>query len=463
MFGTEPSPQAHLWEAEHLISGMRDYAQIGRELFWQRLIIYLAALLLAGYYFSVSMSVITAGLLILAESVDFNAFSHVLASGTDPSAAPGNLRRLQIGAALNVTVICFFVLWISKMEGPGAHFTPLFVLVAASLFAAMNTHQLVSILKIRVAFYSLTFLLIPVWDIWVLKAPLGDSAWLRLFTNIFFLYFLVQCAVTFMRFYRKQIEQIDRLREEHEKVEAALRVKSEFLATMSHELRTPMTSINGAVILARSGKLGALPKQIDSVLAIAETNCRRLSALINDILDLQKIEAGKAVFDIKPLELGYFLRAAIETNSPYGQQFKVDFAPDLPRSEVYVLADRNRLDQVMSNLLSNAAKFSNPGDTVTIRLEADDHTARILVIDTGIGLDESHRDVVFDKFSQVDASDKRRIGGTGLGMNISKRILEAQGARIDYRKNAGPGTTFFVEMKRIQPATEPHREVVGTA
>jgi signal transduction histidine kinase len=118
--------------------------------------------------------------------------------------------------------------------------------------------------------------------------------------------------------------------------------------------------------------------------------------------------------ELELVELGEFLNAAIEMNSPYGAEFKVDFHTELPSNQVFVQADRHRLNQVMANLLSNAAKFSHAGDTVTIRLE----------------------------------TDKRQVGGSGLGMAISEQILAAHGATIDYRKNPGPGTTFIVEMKR---------------
>ncbi len=428
---------------------LRDYATVGMALFWQRMLIYSAGIAIGAYYIDTRLALIALALFSISEAFDLLTFRKILHTKTfDPRTRSRARMQVLIGGALNSGTICIIVLWISAIEGPGIHYMAFFILFAASLFAAMNSHQLISLLKIKMVFYGTTFLFIPAWDIVHTGAALSSPAWMHLFTNVFFLYFMIECARIFMHLYQRQLEQIETLRQEHEKVETAYRKKSEFLSTMSHELRTPMTSINGAVILARSGKLGELPPRVNSTLAIAEVNCRRLSMLINDVLDLQKIESGKMKLEIEPLELGEFLNAAIEMNSPYGAEFKVDFHTELPSNQVFVQADRHRLNQVMANLLSNAAKFSHAGDTVTIRLEADERTARILVIDTGIGLSEADRDTVFDQFSQVDASDKRQVGGSGLGMAISEQILAAHGATIDYRKNPGPGTTFTVEMKR---------------
>lgn len=440
------------WNGTHLPQQMRDYARVGISLFWQRQASFISALILAGYYYDLRLAILNFVLVVICEAYDMWCFRRILRMPQDDRRALRlGLIGLYFGTVVSAAAIVFFVIWISAVQGPRTHFMPLFFLFAASLFAAMNNHQLLPVLKLRLIIYGIAFLFIPAWDIWQTSAPIQSPLWTQMFTNIFVLYFVVDCSRVFLNIYRRLMQQMDRLREEHEKTKIAYKAKSEFLSTMSHELRTPMTSINGAVILARSGQLGDLPKQVDSVLGIAQMNCARLSALINDILDLQKIEAGKLGFSFKAVELGDFLRRSLQANSAYGEKFNVNFVPELLEEPIYVEADERRLEQVMANILSNAAKFSHPGDPVTVRLEADDHVARILVVDQGVGLAEEHRDLVFDQFSQLDASDKRHIGGTGLGMNISKRILDAHNGTIDYRKNAGPGTTFFVELRRVRP------------
>ncbi|WP_127903599.1 sensor histidine kinase [Solirhodobacter olei] len=437
----------------HLPQQMHDYASTGIALFWQRMMSWGAGFVLAAYYYSFWLALLNLGIVLLSEIFDLWSCRRILRRPlTDVRDIRQNLTLLYLGTIFSSIGIVYFALWISDVQGPTTHFMPLFFLVAASVFAAMNNHQILPILRLRITIYGAAFLFIPAWDIWRTGANIHSELWMQMFTAAFVLYFLIDCSRIFLGLYRRQMRQMDELRAEHERTKIAYKAKTEFLSTMSHELRTPMTSINGAVSLARSGQLGEVPKRVDSVLGIAQQNCGKLSALINDILDLQKIEAGKLEMNFRSLELGGFLKRSLEINAPYGAKCNVTFRAETSGEPVFVEADENRLEQVMANLLSNAAKFSHPGSEVVVRLEAEDKLARILVIDQGVGLSEEHRELVFDQFSQLDSSDTRRIGGTGLGLNICRRILDLHHATIDYRKNEGPGTCFFIEMERCQPA-----------
>lgn len=445
-----------------VIRQMQDYAGVGINLFWQRQMIFGAALALAAYYYDARLALITLVLICLSETYDYLTFKKIIAwKGRDPRIARRFMIRLYLGTFLSAGIIVYYAVWISYKQGPTTHFMPLFFLFAAALFAAMNNHQLLSVLILRMIMYGLTFLLIPVWDIWVTGASIHSELWTQLFTSIFVLYFIIDCSRIYMNFYRTNMKQMDALRQEHEMTKQAYKAKSEFLSTMSHELRTPMTSINGSVSLALSGRLGEVPEKVAAVLSIAQRNCTRLSTLIDDILDLQKMESGKMVFDLKPMKLGAFVQRTVAINQPYADTFSVTFNTDIPAEDVYVSVDKSRLEQVMANLLSNAAKFSYPGGKVVVKIEASDDIARLLVIDQGVGLSEEHREKVFDQFSQIDSSDERKVGGTGLGMNISKRIIEAHDGIIDYFKNEGQGTTFFIDLKRLPDtaSTEESRPV----
>lgn len=429
---------------------LRDYATVGRALFWQRQVSFLIALTVGAIYFDPRLA-LASGLLVLASEVyDAWCFRDLLAGAR--IAQPvlrWRLLSIYVGTLLSAGMVAFYAVWISIGELPGNHFVPLFLLFAASLFAAMHNHQIVSVISLRLAIYGATFLAIPIRDL-VLHRPGFDSPlWTQLITAVIVFYFMVECARAFRKLYITQRRQIEALKVEHEQAMVASRAKSDFLSIVSHELRTPMTSILGSVILARSGKLGQLPDRIDKILGIAQSNCARLADLINDVLDLQKIEAGKMTFAFEEIQLQAFVENAIAMNAPYGERFRVAFALEMPEEPVYVCSDRNRLNQVLANLLSNAAKFSFEGGTVTVRIDAGSERVRLLVIDRGIGLAESHRKLVFDEFSQVESPDVRRSGGTGLGMNISKRLMESLGGTIDYMKNDGPGTTFFIELQRI--------------
>jgi len=224
------------------------------------------------------------------------------------------------------------------------------------------------------------------------------------------------------------------------------RIKTEFISTVSHELRTPLTSIRGSLGLIAGGVTGAVSEKAKSLLNIAINNNDRLIRLINDILDLDKIEAGQMVFQEKPLEIMPLLEAAVAENRAYAEQFGVELfvEPGLP--EVKVKADSDRLMQVMANLLSNAAKFSPPNGQVTLSATRQQGMVRVAVQDHGPGIPEEFRSRIFDKFAQADASDSRHQGGTGLGLSIAKNIVERMGGRIGFKTQVGAGTTFYFEL-----------------
>ena len=224
------------------------------------------------------------------------------------------------------------------------------------------------------------------------------------------------------------------------------RMKDEFVSTVSHELRTPLTSIQGSLGLVANGVTGPLPPAAKPLVDIAHKNCGRLILLINDILDSEKIAAGKMTFAFKDQELMPLLEQAIESNRAYGAQFGVRFETGETVPGARVEVDADRMNQVMTNLLSNAAKFSPRGDVVTIAVRRAEGRLRISVTDHGPGVPPEFRDRIFQKFSQADASDRRAKGGTGLGLNISKAIVEKHHGSLSFVSEVGKGTTFVVEV-----------------
>jgi len=231
----------------------------------------------------------------------------------------------------------------------------------------------------------------------------------------------------------------------------AERMKKEFTSTLSHELRTPLTSIIGSLQLVNSGVLGEAPKDICDLTTVAERNGQRLLDLINDILDIEKIESGKLTLVSQALRLDELVREAIVLNKGFAERFKVRFEArgELPPWEVH--ADHKRLLQVMTNLLSNAAKFSPEGGVVEITLEERGDSLRIAVHDRGPGIPEAFRGKIFGRFAQADSTATRQKGGTGLGLAICKRLIELMHGRIGYEDRAGGGTTFWFELRRHSP------------
>jgi PAS domain S-box-containing protein len=222
-------------------------------------------------------------------------------------------------------------------------------------------------------------------------------------------------------------------------------MKTEFVATVSHELRTPLTVIVGALALLKEELTTPTPDQ-KMMLAMASENSARLQTLVDDMLDFEKIASGTAVFDVQPVALGPFLVRALDLNRVYADRFKVRYELRGPLPPVALLADPERLMQVMANLLSNAAKFSPENGVVTLAAKVAGDRLRVLVTDRGPGVPAGFRARIFEKFAQADSSDARQKGGTGLGLSISKAIIEKLGGHIGYESEPGAGATFYFEL-----------------
>lgn len=221
------------------------------------------------------------------------------------------------------------------------------------------------------------------------------------------------------------------------------RMKSEFVSTISHELRTPLTSIAGSLTLISGGAAGEVSPKVARLVGIARQNSERLIRLINDILDLEKAEAGKLEFQFSVRSLRAEVSSVAEFNRGFAQSLGV--AIDLEEGDdADVFIDSDRLTQVLTNLISNAAKFSPPGGTVRIRVDREDPGVRVTVSDNGPGIPAEFCARIFQKFAQADASDSRAKSGTGLGLSIAKTITEKLGGRIGFDTVPGKGTSFFI-------------------
>lgn len=228
--------------------------------------------------------------------------------------------------------------------------------------------------------------------------------------------------------------------------EEASRFKSEFTSTVSHELRTPLTSIRGSLGLIASGVMGALKPDIGRLIGIACDNTERLLFLINDILDISKIESGKMDFVMGPVDLKVVLLQSIEANQAYGEQYGVKYHLNDVVDGITVYADTDRLMQVLNNLLSNAAKFSPKGAEVDVSVIQKNEVIRVEIKDYGNGIPVEFQSRIFEKFSQADGSDTRKVGGTGLGLSISRAIVEKMGGSIGFDTEEGRGATFYIDV-----------------
>lgn len=230
------------------------------------------------------------------------------------------------------------------------------------------------------------------------------------------------------------------------------RMKDEFLATVSHELRTPLTSIVGALRLLSAGAVGPLSPEAQDLADMAQRNGERLSHLIDDVLDLTKLEGNRMTLQLRSSQLNPLLAESLRANQGYADTFDVKLALDCAPEAATALVDERRLLQVMANLVSNAIKHSRKGSTVQIVLRGVSEGWRIDVVDQGGGIDPAFLSRLFEKFAQADSSDRRSVSGTGLGLHISRMLVERMGGRIDVASLPGKGSTFSVVLPCHDPS-----------
>lgn len=223
-------------------------------------------------------------------------------------------------------------------------------------------------------------------------------------------------------------------------------LKNEFVSTVSHELRTPLTSITGALGLLVGGAVPGVSDKAIDLLIIAKNNADRLGRLVNDILDMDKLEFGKLQLDISDCSVKDLLRQALDQNAGYAVKYGVRLEMNdevVSKKDIVILVDRDRFLQVMSNLVSNAVKFSHMDGVVRIFAKRTGKNITFYVEDFGTGIPQEFRKKIFQKFAQADSSDTRKRDGTGLGLSISRVIVERMGGAIDYTTQVDKGTTFF--------------------
>jgi len=224
------------------------------------------------------------------------------------------------------------------------------------------------------------------------------------------------------------------------------RIKNEFISTVSHELRTPLTSISGALGLISGGVFGSYSDRMKQMIDVANKNCQRLTFLINDLLDMEKLTAGKMVFRPETSQLSELLCQAIEANQTFGTARGVSLQLSKPVPALSITVDSQRFMQILSNLLSNAIKYSPENDVVQIEAEQKGQKVRISVIDHGVGIPHEFRDRIFQKFAQADSSDTRQNGGTGLGLAITRELVERMGGEIGFESLPGKATRFHIDL-----------------
>ncbi len=232
------------------------------------------------------------------------------------------------------------------------------------------------------------------------------------------------------------------------------RMKDEFLSVVGHELRTPLTSIRGSLGLLEAGVLGELPEDAMNMVSVAVVNTDRLVRLIGDILDIERMAAGGLLLEPVPVDAAELVSQSMQVLQASADEAGVTLRADV--AAISVMADADRIVQVLVNLLGNAVKFSTRGSTVTVTVERKNRCVIFSVSDTGRGIPADRLEGIFERFRQVDASDAREKGGTGLGLPIARGIVDRHGGRIWAESSEGAGSTLRftlpVAIEELQPA-----------
>ena len=244
---------------------------------------------------------------------------------------------------------------------------------------------------------------------------------------------------------KENADLVGELRDNNFQLERANRLKSEFLANVSHELRTPMNAIIGYSKLMLDGLDGELNAQQEADLQRVTTAADNLLGLINGLLDLSKIEAGRMEINVEELDVRPIVEEVVALVRPQSDSKDLDVRASIPTDLPAILADRARFRQVLVNLMSNAVKFTDTG-SVTVAATSGDGWVTVSVADTGIGISSDAQAYIFDEFRQADASTTRRYGGTGLGLAISKRLVALHGGRIWVESGVDGGSVFSFTM-----------------
>ncbi|MEN3159171.1 ATP-binding protein [Alkalimonas sp. NCh-2] len=229
------------------------------------------------------------------------------------------------------------------------------------------------------------------------------------------------------------------------------RLKNEFVSTVSHELRTPLTAINGSIGLVLGGVMGSVSPQVQQLLQTAYDNCAHLTHLINDLLDMEKLEAGKMRFQLQPVVLDQLLQQCIEQNQPLAAQAHLKLELQTQPTPSLVRVDPVRLQQVVTNLLSNAIKYAPINSTVEIRLQTEATQAKVMILDHGSGVPEHFQPLLFQKFAQADSSDRKQQSGSGLGLAIARSLILAMHGDIGYQPLQPHGSCFYFTLPVANP------------
>jgi signal transduction histidine kinase len=436
---------------------LTEYVTGGMKLLWRRIAMYVGATLLVALFFSVPLALVCFFFLAFTELLDVYFARRFISSNRKTEVAAAFRNIFLVTASLSAISVSGYAVAVASAQGSGEHFMPMIFLLGAALFAAMNNHQIIEILIARLTIYGFSFLYIPLSDIATTNPPMISGLWLQFISAIFILLFVVDISIIFIKLYQERLKQLSILEEENLRTKAALKAKEKLLSVVSHELKTPIAAVSGSLDILKGTAESSLPEAYTSLLTVARKNALRVSTIVSDMLDLQALESGDFALLKEPILIIELVKTVVERNNSYEKpaRFRVDDRTNGVR--LLVSGDRGRLDHAIDNLISNAGKFSESDQEVLIvvsePLKNLNHIS-ISVIDTGLGIDESKLSTIFETFGQIDSSATRQTGGLGIGLSMTKLIVELHDGSIKAKSQFGVGSTFQIDLPLESRVTE---------
>ena len=320
-----------------------------------------------------------------------------------------------------------------------------------------------AVVALPLSFRDAGFLFLVIWISYVIPSvmnvPSGKAVWKDIITNLFFLTSLMimgSWGVYFMdRLRRRELrsrmqleETTDQLKESNLKLKSLDELKTQFFANVNHELRTPLTLMLAPLKTLLEGKMGKLSPALKDTFETMQRNGYKLLKLINNLLDLNKLEEGKLRLKVRVINLVEFIPPLLSSVKPLADQKQIRLYYQHPPHPVELTLDPDQFEKVIFNLLSNALKFTNKGGKITIYVEDKDHTVTMAVEDTGIGIPPDMLETIFDRFSQVDGSKSRAQEGTGIGLALAREIVLVHKGTIRAESELGNGSRFIVEIRK---------------
>jgi signal transduction histidine kinase len=412
-----------------------------------RMLLLALGLLIQWIYLGLEVAAISLTLLLIGECFDARTLVLARAVQGDDDRRIGVMRRINLGAVYGAAVGGFLALSVVVAPTGLPIVVPALFLLAMCIFAHRQSRPFTTALIIRLTVNGGCLFALAL--LFAAKSQSLDAVVVFITCAVALLIVAASARDRVLR-----DNQLSQVRHEKDRALAALEARTEFLCTVSHELRTPLTSLRASLDMTLAGAFGPLPPKPAHVLTIAQRNAAKLSALIDELLDLQKMEVGMMKFDFCEVNLARLVAQTVADNRAFAQDLDVKLKLMPVDSDVFVRADPMRLEQALTNLLSNAVKFSEPGSEVTIEVVASREVVRIEVADHGIGINLADHADIFECFSQLDTTIVRKVNGTGLGLNISKRIIEAHDGVIGLEPNSGGGTVFFLQLARHVESTQ---------